>query len=67
MGGASHTHLDCVLEEPVEHVGPVPHVAYVRGTGVPALAVGDGADKLVGELLGGAKQTGLHKVHHGVV
>ena len=43
------------------------HSSDVNGVGVTTLAVSDGVDKPVGELLERAQQVGLDKIHHGIV
>ena len=65
--GGLHTYLDSVLEQGVQHMSPVAHLKDVRRAGIKTLAILDGVDKLVGELLGHPQQIGLDKVHHGVV
>lgn len=45
----------------------IPHLAYVKWTGVTALPIGDGVNKLVLELPRSAQEVGLHEIHHSVV
>ena len=59
--------LNAAGQHLVEDVGPLLHDAHVLLSGVGTLAVLDGVDESVPELLHGAQQVLLDEVHHAVV
>lgn len=61
------TNLNAASQHLVEDVSPFLHDAHVVRRGVGALAVLDGIDEAVPELLDGAQQILLDEVHHAVV
>lgn len=62
-----HAHIYASLQKFVQDMRSLLHQADVLRPWVPALAVGDGIDEPVVELLRRAKEVGFDKVDHGVI
>ena len=61
------SYLHTAAQQVMQDVGPSLHDTHISGGGVRTLAIGDGVDEAIAELLACAKQPRLDKAHHAVI